>query len=119
MSLRLEALHDPLSSPDRLMGILRPIVLPFVRTVLDAGHDLPLRPLIGSKLIGDHDARGRTLLFQKLAHQPLCSLGITAALDQNIENEAVLIDGAPEPVSLSPDGDNGLVEVPFVAELSG
>ena len=82
------------------MGILRPIVQPFVRTVLDAGHDLPLRRIIGSKLIGDNDARGRTLPFQKLAHQPLCSLGITAALDQNVEDETILIHGASEPVFL-------------------
>jgi hypothetical protein len=35
------------------------------------------------------------LAFQKLSHQPLRSPGITAALDQNIEDEAVLIDGTP------------------------
>ena len=101
------------------MGILRPIVQPFVRTVLDAGHDLPLRRIIGSKLIGDHDARGRTLPFQKLAHQTLCNLGITAALDQNVEDETILIHGAPEPVFLSPNGDDDLVEVPFVTEPTG
>ena len=101
------------------MGILRPIVQPFVRTVLDAGHDLPLRRIIGSKLIGDHDARGRTLPFQKLAHQPLGSPCIAAALDQYVEHEAMVIDGAPQPVFLPRNGYDDLVEVPFVTEPAG
>jgi hypothetical protein len=84
------------------MRILRPIVQTLVRTMLDAGHDLPLRHTIGSKLVGDHDARGRTLPFHKLAHQPLGSPGIAAALDQNIEDDAMVIDGAPQPVFFSP-----------------
>jgi hypothetical protein len=37
---RLEALHDPLSSSRRLVGILRPVIEAFVLTVLDAWHDL-------------------------------------------------------------------------------
>jgi hypothetical protein len=39
---RLEALDDPLSSSRRLVGIFRAVIEAFVRTVLDAGHDLPL-----------------------------------------------------------------------------
>jgi hypothetical protein len=42
MSLRLEALHDPLSPPDWLMGILRPIVQALVGAMIDTRHDLPL-----------------------------------------------------------------------------
>jgi hypothetical protein len=64
--------------------------------------------------------RGRTALpFQKLSHQTLCSLGISAALHQNVENKTVLIDGAPEPVFLTGDRDDNLIEVPFVAETAG
>ena len=74
---------------------------------------------IGSKLVGDHDTGRTTLPFQKLSHQAFCSLGTAAALHQNVEDEAILIDGAPEPVFLSPDGDDGLVELPFVAEPAG
>ncbi|MGK9264945.1 hypothetical protein KXS15_29055, partial [Sinorhizobium meliloti] len=50
MSLRLGAFHDPFSSPDWLVGILRSIVQAFVGTVLDAGHDFPLCGIVGSKL---------------------------------------------------------------------
>ncbi len=85
------------------MRILRPIVQALVRTMLDAGHDLPLRRTIGSKLVGDHNARGRNVPFQKLAHQTLCSAGITAALNQNVEDEAVLIHGAPRASASFPE----------------
>ena len=101
------------------MRILRPIVQALVRTMLDTGHDLPLRRTMGSKLIGDHNARGRTLPFQKLAHQLLGSSGIAAVLDQNVEDEAMLIDGAPQPVFLPANGYDDLVEVPFVTEPAG
>ena len=33
--------------------------------MLDAGHDLPLRGITGSKLVGDRDARSRTFPFQQ------------------------------------------------------
>jgi hypothetical protein len=35
--------------------------------------------------------------------------------DQKVENEAVLVDGAPEPMLLPGDADNDLIEVLFVA----
>src|ERR1700730_5985095 len=37
------------------------------------------------------------------------------ALDRNIENEAVLVDGTPEPMLLAGEADDDLIEVPFVA----
>jgi hypothetical protein len=39
----------------------------------------------------------------------------TVALDENIENEAVLVDGTPEPMLLPGEADDHLIEVPFVA----
>lgn len=48
MSRRLEALHDPLPSSDGLMGVLRSIVQSLMRTVFDAGHDLPFCRAIGA-----------------------------------------------------------------------
>jgi hypothetical protein len=40
---------------------------------------------------------------------------VAPALDVNIENEAVLVDGAPEPMLLPGEADDDLIEVPFVA----
>lgn len=101
------------------MGILRSIVQSFVRTMLDAGHDIAFCGTVGSELVGNYHAWRTALSFQKLAHQTLCSLGTAAALDEDVEDEAILIDGAPEPVFLSSNSDDDLVEVPFVAEPAG
>ena len=39
---RIQPLHDPLSSPRRLVRILRSVIEAFVLAVLDARHDLAL-----------------------------------------------------------------------------
>jgi hypothetical protein len=39
------------------------------------------------------------------------------ALNEGVQNEAVSIDGAPEPMLLAVDRDHDLVEMPLVAEL--
>ncbi len=87
--------------------------------MIDAGHDVSLGSAIGSQFVGDHDARHMPLAFEKLSHQAFGGLGISAALHQHVENEAILIDSPPQPVFLTANGDDGFIEVPFVAELSG
>jgi hypothetical protein len=42
-----------------------------------------------------------TLYFQKLSHQTFGGLRTTAALHQHIENEAILIDGPPQPDAMT------------------
>jgi hypothetical protein len=39
--------------------------------------------------------------------------------DEDVENEALLVDRAPEPMLLVGDGDDDLIEVPFVAAAGG
>lgn len=65
---------------------------------------------------GDHHPRRSSLTLQQLAHQALGRLGITAALQQHLQNETVLIHRAPEPVLLATDRNDGLIEMPLVAE---
>ena len=40
---------------------------------------------------------------------------ITAALNQNVENKAFLIDGAPKPKLLAVDRNDDFIEMPFVS----
>ena len=94
---RLEAFHDPLSSSGRLVGIFRPVVEAFVLAVLDAGHDLPLGCGIATQLVGNQHTRRAALLPQQLAQQAFGGLLVAPALDEDIENEAILVDGTPEP----------------------
>lgn len=101
------------------MRILCPIVQPFVGTVLDTGHDLPLRRDVGSKLVGDHHPRRSPLALQKLAHQAFGRFGIAAALHQHLQNKSVLVNGAPQPVLLASNRNDDLIKVPLVSKLAG
>src|SRR5271167_654628 len=110
---RLEPLHDPLSSACWLMGVFGPVIETLVLPMLDPGHDLPLGRGVALQLVGDEHARGSTLLLEELAQQAFSGLLVAAALDENIENEPVLVDGTPEPMLFPGDGDDDLIEVPF------
>jgi hypothetical protein len=68
--------------------------------VLDAGHDLTLAARIAFQLVGDPRRRRWPLLLQQLADQAFGSLPVTPALDREIENKALLIDRASEPMRL-------------------
>src|SRR5438067_9507719 len=101
---RLEPLRDPLSASGRLMGVFGPVIETLVLTMLDPGHDLPLGS--GVALQRDEHTRGSTLLLEELAEQAFGGLLVAPALDENIENEAVLVDGTPEPMLLAGDADD-------------
>ncbi len=101
------------------MGIFRLIVQSLVGAMLDPGYDLPLCCVVRTKLVGDHPPRRSYLALQQLARQALCRLGIAAALHQHLQDETVLIHSAPEPVLLATDRNDGLIEMPLVAEPAG
>ena len=84
-------------------------------TMLDAKAHLRPRGAIGTEFVRDHDARWHDRRFQELPHEPLRRAGVSAGLNQDIENEAILIDGAPKPVLLAGNRDDNLIHVPFVA----
>jgi len=115
LTSRLEALHDPLSPPCRLMRILCPIVQTLVLAMLEAKFHFPSRGGVGLELIGDHDARRLDGAFQELHQETTRSAGVSSLLKQNVEDEAVLIDGAPEPALLACDRNDHFVQMPFVA----
>jgi hypothetical protein len=109
---RLEPLHDPLSSSGRLMGVFGPLIEALVLTMLDPGHDLPLGSGVALQLVGDEHTRGSTLLLEELAEQAFGGLLVAPALDENIKNEAVLVDGTPEPMLLPGEADDNLARSP-------
>lgn len=47
------------------------------------------------------------------------SLGVATGLRQILQNKAVLIHSAPQPMLLATDRNDDLVDVPFVAEPTG
>jgi hypothetical protein len=107
LSRGLEPLHDPLSSSGRLMGVFRPVIEALVR--LDPRHDLPFGcGGVALQLVGDEHTRGSTLLLEKLAEQAFGGLLVAPALDENIENQPVLVDGTPQPMLFPSDADDDL-----------
>src|SRR5260221_3349652 len=115
LSRRLEALHLPFASSCRLVRILGPVVEPLMPATLDARHEILLGCGIAGELVRDHHPWRAALPLQQLAQQPLGRFSITPALNQNVENDAVLVNRSPEPVLCRGDGDHDLVQVPLVA----
>ncbi|OAI28057.1 hypothetical protein A1351_12260 [Methylosinus sp. R-45379] len=97
------------------MGVFCAIVQTLVRSMLDARHDLPARHGIGAKLVGDYALWATALLVKKAFQQSLSRFGVTANLQDFVENISVLIDSAPEIALFTVDRDNDFVEMPNVA----
>ena len=57
------------------------------------------------------------MFTDELAQEPLGGATVTTALNQSVNDEAVLINGAPKPMLFAIDGDDDLIEMPLVAEL--
>ena len=77
--------------------------------MLDTGHHLSFGRAVAGQLVGDHDAWRPHLLFQQLAQQPLGRLLVASVLDEDIEHDPGLVDGAPQPVLHTGDFEHHLV----------
>src|SRR5215210_4182699 len=71
--------------------------------MLDRGHHVCLCRGVAGELVRDHHTRHAGLALQQLAKQALGGLLVAPALDENVEHEAILVDGPPEPVLRSAD----------------
>jgi hypothetical protein len=91
------------------MGVFGPVIEALVLPMLDPWHDLPLGSGVASQLVGDEYTRCSTLLLEELAEQAFGGLLVAPALDENIKNEAVLVDGTPEPMLLPGEADDHLI----------
>ncbi len=72
---------------------------------------------IAPEFIGDQFPGRRTLSLQQLAKEPRGSLFILSLRHQNVENIAVLIDGAPQIPLLSLDFDEDFIDMPDVPPI--
>src|SRR3954451_22945198 len=84
---------------------------PLVPAMLDRGHHVCLCSFVAGELVRDHHTRHAGLPLQQLAQQALGGLLVAPALDHNVEHEAILVDGPPEPVLRSPDHQAHFAEV--------
>ena len=91
----LEPPHHMLAQSRRLMGILTAVVLPLIPAVLDTWHDLSLGSAVAPELVGNNYPRHILQSFQELAKELLRCFFISAALDQDVQNVAILIHCSP------------------------
>ena len=47
--------------------------------------------------------------LKKFAQEPQRGCSVSSALNENVEHEAILIDGAPEPMLLAADRNDNLI----------
>ena len=73
---------------------------------------LPESRAVGAQLVGDQQLRCEAQFLEQLAHQPECRLRIAPALNEHVENFALMVDGAPQVHPLPGDPNDHLVEVP-------
>jgi hypothetical protein len=97
------------------MGVLRTVIEIPVLAVLYTWQEFSLRRAIAFELIRDEDLGHVDQALEEFAEKLLRRLLVPAALDENIQHVAVLVHGAPEIMTFAVDGEEYLIQVPFVA----
>src|SRR5450631_4803531 len=118
MTGRLKPAHPPLSLASRLMRVLHAIVQSFVSSMHGVGQQLSARRYIAGQLVRYHDARRIPRDSQQPLKKPSSGLLVSTRLYENIEDTAILVNGAPQILQAPVDLEVHLVKMPRVAKLS-
>ena len=97
------------------MRVLGPVVEILRAPVFDRWHQLPMSHNVTGELVGDQHPRHPGLLAHQLAEEAFRRLRVSAGLDQDVEDVAVLIDRPPQVLPDAADLDEYLVQKPCVA----
>jgi len=81
-------------------------------------HHGPMRGIIAFEFVGDEPARFTALAFDQVTKEAHSRLFVPSTLHQNIKGIAVLINRAPEILSLALNRDKDFVDVPGIAQAS-
>ena len=114
LTVRFEPLHLSLSSSRGSMRILSPIVQIPAGPVSYLRHDRSLSNAVAAQAVRDEASWLIAKPTQQMLEEPLGGGAISPLLHQNIQDDTMLIDGAPQVVLHAPDADEHFVEVPGV-----
>jgi hypothetical protein len=89
-SSRLEPPQLALASSDRLVRILRPVVTPKPLFMTTGQSERSERGGVGAQPVGDQQFRDEALLLEQLAHQLQRRPTVASALDEHVENLALV-----------------------------
>ena len=118
MSGRFEPSHLAFALPRRLMRNFRSIVLVLRRAVRDRWHDGAVGRRVAGKFVRDQSSRLTALPFQQLAEKARGRTPIAPGLDQDVDDVAVLVNGAPEVLPPTLDVHEQFVQVPGIPQAS-
>jgi hypothetical protein len=110
---RFEAPLLSLASSYRQMGILRPVVRAQAAIMLGGEPDRSERCRIGPQAVGVDASRGKAVFLEQFHHQLSGDPGVSSTLDLEVEHLAFIVDGPPEPITITADRDHHFVEVPW------
>ena len=97
------------------MAVLRPIVEAFVRPMLNAPREFTFGCTIGPQLVGDETFWRPLLSLHQPVQQAFRCFLIALSLKNFIQNNAVLINSAPQPEFPAFDLHYDFVQMPNVA----
>src|SRR5712672_172727 len=97
------------------MRILGPIVLPQALLMVAGKPKMLAGRAVGAQLVGCHPLRREALLAEQLAHELDGRRPVSAALDQDLEDLAFMVDGTPQVHMLARDPHDHFVEMPSIA----
>src|SRR6266436_8140177 len=97
------------------MRILGPIVLTQALLMVAGKPEMPEGSAVRAQLVGRHLFRREALLAEQLAHEPDSCALVSSALNQDLEDLALMIDRAPQVHMPAGDPDDHFVEMPSVA----
>ena len=110
-------LHAILALARGPMRVLTAVVEIAALTVFDPRQYLSLRRAVALQLVCNDDAGNIGEALKELTKKLLGGLLIAPALDQDVEHMIVLVDSAPQVMTLAINRQEDLVQVPFVAWL--
>jgi hypothetical protein len=112
---RLEACQVSRLLAGWFVGIPGGIIEMPVLAVFHTGPDVAHRRPIALQLIRDDEPQHRGQPLQQLTEKPLRRILLPLALDEAIEDMAVLVDGAPQSVPLAVAGEKDVIPVLLVS----
>ena len=77
-----------------------------------------MRCRIAPQLVGDHPPGHAALTFQQLTEETFSCTPIATQLDEDVDHITVLVNGAPEIVSLTPNVHEEFIQVPRIAQAT-
>jgi hypothetical protein len=103
--------HRPLSSSERQVAVLHPVVLPSAHLAAVEIAQLAHRGRVGSEPVGDYGPRS-AVAFQSFLQKLQSRWFIALFRHKGFQDLTLVINRAPQIMSLAVDPDEHLVEVP-------